>query len=363
MNVAIVGGGQLARMLALAGYPLGLRFRVLDPSPEACAGQIAELIEAPYDDPDALNQLVDWADVVTFDFENVPAAAAERLAERTAVYPPPAALAVAQDRLSEKTLFRRLDIPTPTFVPVAARPALEHATAMTGLPAVLKTRRLGYDGKGQRMLKSTDDLDPAFQALGSVPLIVEGFVDFEREVSLIAVRGRDGETVFYPLTENTHRDGILRLSRAPVDDPELTEKAQDYATRLLRELDYVGVLAIEFFVAEGRLLANEIAPRVHNSGHWTIEGADTSQFENHLRAVCGLPLGSTTACGHSAMLNCIGTMADRAACLAIPGAHYHDYGKAARPGRKVGHVTVVAEDESTLEAGLRRIPDKQVPNV
>lgn len=352
MNVGIVGGGQLARMLALAGYPLGLHFRVLDPSVDACAGRVAELIEGEYDDPDALDRLADWADVVTFDFENVPAAAAERLAERTAVYPPPTALAVAQDRLSEKTLFRRLDIPTPAFVPVAARAALDPATVVTGLPAVLKTRRLGYDGKGQRVLKSAADLDPAFTALGSVPLIVEGFVNFEREVSIIAARGRDGDTVFYPLTGNTHRDGILRLSRAPFDNTELTEQARDYAARLLRELDYVGVLAIEFFVAEGRLLANEMAPRVHNSGHWTIEGAETSQFENHLRAVCGLPPGSTAPRGHSAMLNCIGEMADRTSCLAIPGVHYHDYGKTARPGRKVGHVTVRAEDAEQVEAGL-----------
>ena len=348
MNVGIVGGGQLARMLALAGWPLGLRFRVLDPSPEACAGEVADLIEGAYDEPQALDQLADWAEVVTFDFENVPAVAAERLAGRTAVHPPPGALAAAQDRLNEKTLFRELDIPTPGFVPVAERAALDPAVQLTGLPAVLKTRRLGYDGKGQRLLRSAADLDPAFEALGGVPLILESFVDFEREVSIIAVRGRNGATAFYPLTENTHRDGILRLSRAPCDDPDLTALARDHAARLLERLDYVGVLAIEFFVAGGRLLANEMAPRVHNSGHWTIEGAETSQFENHLRAVCGLPLGSTAARGHSAMINCIGTMVDRATCLAMPGAHYHDYGKRPRPGRKVGHVTVRADRAELL---------------
>ncbi len=356
MNIGIVGGGQLARMLILAGYPLGLRFRVLDPSPSACAGQVAELMIAHYDDTTALQQLADWADVVTFDFENVPASAAEQLAQHTAVYPPPAALAVAQDRLSEKTLFRRLDIPTPGFVPVTTRAALEHAISVTGLPAVVKTRRLGYDGKGQYMVQSPADLDPAFAALGTVPLIVEGWVDFQCEVSLLAVRGRDGATVCYPLTENTHRDGILRVSRAPYhDESALSRLAQDYAQRGLTALDYIGVLAIEFFVVNNQLLANEMAPRVHNSGHWTIEGAVTSQFANHLRAICSLPLGGTQAHGHSVMLNAIGDLPDRAACLAVPGAHYHAYGKTARSGRKVGHITLQADHAEPMATRLAEL--------
>ncbi len=356
MNIGIVGGGQLARMLILAGYPLGLRFRVLDPSLAACAGQLAELRVATYDEATALQQLADWADVVTFDFENVPASAAEQLAQQTAVYPPPAALAVAQDRLSEKTLFRRLDIPTPGFVPVTTRAALEHAISVTGLPAMVKTRRLGYDGKGQYLVRSPADLDPAFAALGATPLIVESWVDFQCEVSLLAVRGRDGATGFYPLTENTHRDGILRVSRAPYRDrPALNQQAQDYAQRLLTALDYVGVLAIEFFVVNEHLLANEMAPRVHNSGHWTIEGAVTSQFANHLRAICDLPLGSTQARGHSVMFNAIGDLPDRAACLAMPGVQYHAYGKSARPGRKVGHITLQADSAESIALRLAEL--------
>lgn len=214
---------------------------------------------------------------------------------------------------------------------------------------------MGYDGKGQRVLRTDEDIEPAWQALGGAPLILESFVPFEREVSIVAVRGRDRATAFYPLVENHHRDGILRLSRAPCLMPELEREGGDYAHRLLDRLDYVGVLAIEFFVKDGRLIANEMAPRVHNSGHWTMEGAETSQFENHLRAILGLPLGSTTAIGHSAMVNGIGDLPDLAAALAIPDAHYHAYGKAPRPGRKVGHITLWANDPDAVQAGLERL--------
>jgi len=355
MNVGIVGGGQLARMLALAGYPLNLRFQVLDPAADACAGQVATLLQGDYDAEARLEQLAEWAGVVTFDFENVPAAAGRALARKVAVSPPPAALAVAQDRLSEKTLFWELGIPTPTFATVDSLAELSGAVLRVELPAVLKTRRLGYDGKGQRVLRAPEDIEPAWRALGGVPLILEGFVPFEREVSVLAARGRDGQTGFYPLVENHHRDGILRLSRAPCLAPDLEQEGWDYASRLLDRLDYVGLLAIEFFVKDGRLIANEMAPRVHNSGHWTIEGAETSQFENHLRAIVGLPLGPTAAIGHSAMLNCIGELPDPAAVLATPGAHYHGYGKAPRPGRKVGHITLRAYDPGAVEAGLQRL--------
>ena len=355
MNVGIVGGGQLARMLALAGYPLDLRFQVLDPAADACAGQVATLLRGDYDAEARLEQLADWAEVVTFDFENVPATAALALERQVAVYPPPGALAVAQDRVTEKTLFWELGIPTPTFATVASLEELHGAVARVELPAVLKTRRLGYDGKGQRVLRAPEDIEPAWRALGGAPLILEGFVPFEREVSVLAVRGRDGATAFYPLVENHHRDGILRLSRAPCLAPELEREGWDYARRLLDRLNYVGLLAVEFFVQDGRLTANEIAPRVHNSGHWTIEGAETSQFENHLRAILGLPLGSTAAIGHSAMVNCIGAMPDRAAALAVAGTHYHAYGKAPRPGRKIGHLTLRTADPATLAEGLKRL--------
>lgn len=355
MKVGIVGGGQLARMLALAGYPLGLQFQVLDPAADAGAGQVAALLQGHYDDESRLEQLASGVEVVTFDFENVPAAAGRLLERRIAVYPPAEALAVAQDRLCEKTLFWELGIPTPVFATIDSLEELRGAVLWVELPAMLKTRRLGYDGKGQRLLRAPEDLEPAWRALGGVPLILEGFVPFEREVSVLAARGRTGETVFYPLVENHHRDGILRLSRAPCRAPNLETEGWDYARRLLDRLNYVGLLAIEFFVRDGRLIANEMAPRVHNSGHWTLEGAETSQFENHLRAILGLPLGSTAPIGHSAMLNCIGTLPERAAVLAESGAHYHAYGKAPRPGRKVGHITLRADDPETLADGLKRL--------
>lgn len=355
MKVGIVGGGQLARMLALAGYPLGLEFRVLDPAADACAGQVARLIQSHYDDEVHLAELAAWADVVTFDFENVPAAAARILAQQTVVYPPEEALAIAQDRLSEKTLFWELGIPAPTFSTVDSLDELHDAALRVGLPAVLKTRRLGYDGKGQQVLHNAAELESAWQALGAVPLILEEFVPFEREVSVLAVRGRGGETAFYPLVDNQHRDGMLRLSQAPFTAPALEQEGFDYARRLLERLNYVGLLAIEFFVKDGHLVVNEMAPRVHNSGHWTLEGAETSQFENHLRAILGLPLGSTAAVGYSAMLNGIGDLPERAAVLATPGAHYHAYGKALRPGRKVGHVTLWNIDPGALPAELERL--------
>ncbi len=355
MNVGIVGGGQLARMLALAGYPLGLRFQVLDPAPDACAGQVALLMQGDYHDEARLASLAAWADVVTFDFENVPADAARVLEGRVAVYPPVEALALAQDRLSEKTLFWEMGIPTPTFATVDSLEELHSAVLRVELPAVLKTRRLGYDGKGQQVLRAAEDIEPAWRALGGAPLILESFVPFEYEVSILAARGRDGATACYSLVENHHRDGILRLSRAPCRMPELEREGWDYARRLLDRLDYIGVLAIEFFVKDGRLIANEMAPRVHNSGHWTLEGTETSQFENHLRAILGLPLGSTAALGHAAMVNGIGDLPERATVLAIPGAHYHAYGKASRPGRKVGHITLRADDPGVVRAGLERV--------
>lgn len=353
MIVGIVGGGQLARMLALAGYPLGLQFLILDPVADACAGQVAELIQGAYDDPVCLAQLAERADVITFDFENVPADAVRDL--QIEVFPPPNALSVAQDRLHEKTLFQELSIPTPAFADVLSLDDLIAAVDEIGLPAVLKTRRLGYDGKGQRILHNPNELAAAYDALGNTPLILEQFIAFEREVSILAVRGKTGEIVFYPLAENEHQEGILHLSRAPFESLSLTAQAQDYVTRLLEHLDYCGVLALELFVADSELLANEIAPRVHNSGHWTIEGAETSQFENHLRAGLGLPLGATTARGHSAMLNCIGELAQQEIVLTVPGAHFHDYGKAARAGRKVGHITLRADDANILRQRLAQL--------
>ena len=351
MRLGIVGGGQLARMLALAAAPLGVQCRFLDPIADACAAAVAEQVCAAYDHVDGLHRLAADADCVTFEFENVPVESLAHLEGEVDVFPPPHALATARDRYTEKTLFRNLGIETAAFCPVDSPGELRGALDEVGLPAVLKTRTLGYDGKGQVILRSADDIEPAWTRLGGAPLIVEAFVPFEREVSMIAVRGRDGETAFYPLTENQHRDGILHLSIPRAGDA-LQALAEDYAARLLGALNYVGVLALELFESRGGLLANEFAPRVHNSGHWTIEGAETSQFENHLRAVLGLPLGRTTMLAHSAMVNFIGQVPPRAAVLALPNTHLHLYGKAPRPGRKLGHATLRASSTEELRAGL-----------
>jgi 5-(carboxyamino)imidazole ribonucleotide synthase len=350
MRVGILGGGQLGRMLALAGYPLGLRCTVLDPAAESCAGQVCTHIRGEFDDFQALYELAKASDVVTFEFENVPVESARWLAERVPVYPPPRALEVSQERLAEKEFFAALGIPTPPFAAVDSRGDFDAAVRDIGLPAVLKTRRFGYDGKGQVVLRSPADCEAAWEKLGGRALILEGFVPFDRELSVIAVRGRDGQVATYPLIENVHRDGILHRSVAPASrtGEELTERAAEYASRVLTELDYVGALTIEWFQDGPRLLANEMAPRVHNSGHWTIDAAITSQFENHLRAVCGLPLGRCDAVGHAAMYNFIGAVPEATEVLANPDAKLHAYGKGPRPNRKVGHVTLRAASAEEL---------------
>ncbi len=359
-TVGILGGGQLARMLALAGAPLGLRFLVLDNTADACAAQFAPQLLADYRDEAALADFARRVDVATFDFENVPAESAQWLAERIRVFPSPCALGVAQDRLAEKSMFRDLGIGVPDFADVPTRAALDAALERLGAPCILKTRRLGYDGKGQFRLRDVTDADAAWAALGqqaaTVGLILEAFVPFEREVSVVAVRGRDGEFRTWPLTENWHESGILSASLAPARaDAAMEAQAIEHARRVANALDYVGVFALELFVRDGHLLANEMAPRVHNSGHWTIEGAETSQFENHLRAVLGLPLGSTAMVGHACMLNWIGALPDAAGVLADPSGHWHDYGKSPREGRKVGHATLRADSADGLADALRRV--------
>ncbi len=359
-TVGILGGGQLARMMALAGAPLGLRFVVFDPAADACAGQVAPLQVGAFDDAAALAEFVAKVDVVTFDFENVPAASAHWLAERKPVFPNPAALAVAQDRLSEKTLFRELGIPLPPFADIRSRDELAAKVAEFGAPCILKTRRLGYDGKGQFRIRSAADVDVAWQALGAqvenTGLILEGFVAFDREVSVVAVRGRDGEFRAWPLTGNWHVDGVLSASLAPAAvTASQQETAMAYARRVAERLDYVGVFALELFCRGDELLANEMAPRVHNSGHWTSDGAETSQFENHLRAVLGLPLGATRVLGHACMLNWLGAMPDAKAVLAEPAGHWHDYGKQPREGRKVGHANLRDDSATALAEALERV--------
>lgn len=355
MLIGILGAGQLGRMMVLAGTPLGFRFKLYDPVPGAPGGHVAPLQVGAFDDLEAVSAFAHDADVVTVDWENVPVTAARAVAGLTRMHPSPRALAATQDRLSEKRLFTRLGIPVAPYAAVESLDDLKRAAAAVGMPGVLKTRRLGYDGKGQVVVRSRPDLDRAWQALGGQPLIYEHLLRFTREVSLIAARSRGGEMAVYPLAQNAHRDGILAITRAPFEDRALQQQAEAYIRSLLEHLRYVGVLCVEFFVVDGALVANEIAPRVHNSGHWTIEGAETSQFENHLRAITGLPLGSTRARGHSAMVNLIGKMPRRRDVLALPGVHLHDYGKEARPGRKLGHLNYVGRTPRERDRAARSL--------
>jgi 5-(carboxyamino)imidazole ribonucleotide synthase len=357
--VAVLGGGQLGRMLGLAGIPLGLGFRFLDPSTAAPAQSVGTLVVGTLDDEVSLLKTAERTDVVTFEWEGVPADSARLLeAQGHVVRPSTRALEVSQDRLVEKTTFRELGIPVAEFANVESLDDLATAAARIGFPAVLKTRRGGYDGKGQVVVRSGSDLEPALRELhDGRPLILEAMVPFDRELSVLAVRGADGDVRCWQLVENRHADGILRVSTAPAPDlrPAVQDTAERYARAVLGAFDYVGVLAIELFQVGDALLANEMAPRVHNSGHWTIEGAVTSQFENHVRAVLGWPLGSTEPRGVSAMVNLIGELPDSAAVLAVPGAHLHLYAKAPRPGRKVGHITITAPDSATLDERLARV--------
>ena len=358
MTIGILGGGQLGYMLALAGYPLGLRFRFLDPSPEAPVGRIAHRVTAEFNDQQALEKFAHGLEVATYEFENVPVQAARFLAERVPVYPAPAALEEAQDRRREKHLFQRLGIPTTEFAEVSNHQQFEAALKQVGLPSVLKTCRLGYDGKGQWLLRTGEDVEKARRELPDVPLILEKFVAFTRELSIIGIRSRTGETAFYPLIENHHRGGILRLSLAPAAhvSPALQQTAEGYTRKILETLDYAGVICLELFQSDGKLLANEIAPRVHNSGHWSIEGASTSQFENHLRGILGMPLGSTATIGYSSMVNLIGELPENNEVLLVTNAHLHLYGKTPRPGRKLGHVTLRAETFPQLQQRLADLP-------
>lgn len=360
MKVGVLGAGQLARMIALAGFPLGVEFIFLDPSIDACANKLGEHLHGDYNDPRLLAQLAERADVVTYEFENVPADVAQFLASHTQVHPSPKALAVAQDRLVEKTFFHDIAIPTPDYAAVDSLESLQQAMNTIGWPAILKSRTQGYDGKGQTLLKSPDDLEAAWELLEGVPAVVEAFVPFTREVSIIAVRNVSGSIVFYPLSENLHRGGILRVSESR-DGDVMQPQAEAYIARLMEALDYVGVLALELFEIDGKLIANEFAPRVHNSGHWTIEGAETSQFENHVRAILDLPLGATTPVGKAAMVNFIGGLPASEEVLAIKQVHLHLYDKSPRKGRKVAHATVRAESAeqlSLLVARLTKLADQ-----
>lgn len=349
-TIGILGGGQLGRMLALAAARLGLRCHIYSPDAESPAFDVAAAnTVAAYDDWKALEAFARAVDVVTYEFENVDVTAAERLQGIVPVRPGSRALAIAQDRLHEKLFLRDLGIATAPFAVVDARASLEEAVAALGLPAVLKTRRLGYDGKGQAMIRSADDAEAALAAIAHAPAILEGFVDFAREISVIAVSGTDGGSAVYDPADNVHRAGILRSSTVPARVlPATAGQAARIASEISRALDYVGVIGVELFVvptgagaaAGERLLVNEIAPRVHNSGHWTEDACAVSQFENHVRAIAGWPLGPTSRHADVVMTNLIGAeAADWFDLAADPGARLHLYGKReARPGRKMGHV-------------------------
>ena len=363
MRIGILGAGQLGRMLALAAHPLGIRCVAVSPRGPTPSDGICDVVFADYHSDQAAHALAE-CDVVTYEFENVPLKAAEKLQNTVQVSPNPQALEVAQDRLEEKRIFVELGIPTPPFAAASSQEELETAIAKLGTPCIVKTRRLGYDGKGQRRVLQLNDAEGLYQELGNVPLLVETLVSFDAEVSVLGVRAASGQEVFYPLTQNTHRQSILVESRVPTEYEDLTKTAQTHSRKLMRKLGYVGVLALEFFVAKNKLLANEIAPRVHNSGHWTIEGAPSSQFENHLRAIAGLPLGNTQAKRPTAMLNLLGQTPTSDKLLGIDEVHLHLYGKTPRPGRKIGHVTVLADTQSELDERLsilRRVINSNAP--
>ena len=355
MHIGILGAGQLGRMLALAGYPLANRFSLLDPAgaPSADIGRVLT-----GQDDDTLAEFLAGVDLVTYEFEHLDTALVERIESRVPVHPSRRALAVCQNRGDEKALFSHLSIPTPAWRLVGSASELADAVAAMGSPVVAKSVTEGYDGKGQAVLHHADEAEAAWNSIGHTQLVVEAFVDFVREMSIIAVRSTRGELAFYPMAENHHHQGILRYSMAPLADisDEIQARAEHYIQQLLDELDYVGVLALELFqLADGSLLVNEMAPRVHNSGHWTMDGAVTSQFENHLRAIQGLPLGSTRALHPTCMINIIGREVDTSEVLAHADVHLHRYGKSERAGRKLGHLNVTAPTPDELKVRLAKV--------
>jgi len=360
LRIGVLGGGQLGRMMALAGYPLDLLFSFYESTPDCPSAALGKVFGDAGNSTASLDAFIDGADVFTYEFENIPSAWVERIAARKPVYPGVKSLATSQNRLNEKELFSRLDIPSADFSEINSEADLHSATQKLGLPLVIKTVTMGYDGKGQFLLKEVAQISEAWAQLGAqTPLIAEEFVRFQRELSIIAVRARDGSSVCYPLTENTHHKGILSHSIAPAPDIDAATQrcAEHYVTSILQELDHVGAFTVELFDTSEGLRVNETAPRVHNSGHWTIEGAHCSQFENHVRAVAGLPLGSTVCEKPTAMINIIGRHPSTAAVLKQTDAHLHLYGKSEREGRKLGHITLTAGNHDELMARIRHIAD------
>ena len=357
ITIGVLGAGQLGRMLALAGIPLGMRFRFYDPVADPAAGAVGEHTRASWDDHAALLAWADSVDAITYESETVPLNVVRSLMDRRPVRPGSEALRIGGDRLLEKEFLSELGIPVAPFASVMSRDELASALEHLGTPSILKTRGGGYDGRGQVSIADPAGAAAAWDALGAVPATLERRVEFQRELAIVAVRGLDRRIITYPLTETRHECGILVSAVAPaLRVTEAMKKAADsIATRVLEALDHVGVLAIECFEVNGHLMVNEFAPRVHNSGHWTIEGAVTSQFENHVRAIAGLPLGSTESLGHCGLVNLLGEIPVVSEVLALPWTHLHVYGKASRPGRKVGHVTVLANDPHLLSERLQHV--------
>ncbi len=355
-TIGILGGGQLAQMLALDGYPLGFRFVFFDPTADACAGLVGELMVADYDNEIALEEFAKKCDYVTYDFENIPVSTAEFVAKRSQIFPHPKVLEIAQDRLTEKLLFQGLDIPVGEFYAVESYSELVFAAKSIENDGFLKTRRLGYDGKGQYRITQQTDLKELWKRIDGGSFILEKGIDFQREISVIVTRNSQGECYFYPMCENKHKNGILTTTLVPAKVSKASEKAYAYAKEIANKLSYVGVLVVEMFETQQGLLINEIAPRVHNSGHWSIEGAVTSQFENHLRAGLELEIGDTSMSqGFSAMVNWIGEIPNVALHTKEKGIHWHIYGKEDRPGRKVGHSTVVADNAQELHTKVVKL--------
>lgn len=359
MRLGILGGGQLAKMMVLAAHTLGIETVCFSPDSHPCVRNLTRIVSAAFSDEQALTAFCHEVDCVTFETENIPLACAEFIAKITTLYPNQKALEITQDRFLEKSFLNALGIKTALFHIIETKEELCDQWMRWNTPAILKTRRLGYDGKGQYVIREKADLDKAWSFLPAKDLILEQFVSFQEELSLIAVRSAQRETRFYPLIRNQHHQGILHWSEAPIHDSLLQEKAQDRVIKLMNALDYVGTMTVEFFHQDDDLIVNEIAPRVHNSGHLTIEGAVTSQFENHLRAIFSLPLGETTMTGDALLVNCLGQMFPIEACLEIPCVHYHDYGKKSAPLRKVGHVTLVDNHKERYQDSKHKLINMQ----
>jgi len=352
MRIGILGSGQLGRMLAQASAPLGHTCAFYDASASTATAGLGPVSEADFNDRSALRRFANECDVITYEFENVPCETARFLEALKPVYPPARALEVSQDRLTEKEFLQNLGIGTPRFQAASSQAELHGACSTLGFPCIAKTRRFGYDGKGQYRISTPEDIEPAWRALGGAPLLVEGFVPFSRELSVIATRSQSGAIALYPLSYNVHVDGILHRSEIPAPDVAASVRTLAYSaiTKVLETLNYVGTLAIELFEVRGEILANEMAPRVHNSGHATIEGIETSQFSNHIRAVTGAELGSTEAVSRAIMYNIIGSLPDLNQVNKLPNAFVQLYGKAERAGRKLGHITLLnpSQNEEAL---------------